>query len=183
MDSDGDGLSDAIEEQLGTNVNGQDTDGDGYTDALEAWAGYSPTSTRPDRIEKSIYVNLDTQRLEPRVANVALASYVVSSGVASRPTPTGAFRTLSKNPRAWSRSAKLWMPWWMMFDTRGYGLHELPEWPSGYKEGVNHLGKPASHGCVRLGVENAKTLYDFAPIGTKVLIERPSKTAKKVVKK
>ena len=63
------------------------------------------------------------------------------------------------------------MPYWMAFDNRGYGLHELPEWPGGYKEGASHLGHRVSHGCVRLGVGAAKKLYDWAEVGTLVIVQ------------
>ena len=33
------------------------------------------------------------------------------------------------------------------------------------------LGIPASHGCVRLKVEEAKWLYDNIPSGTKLIIQ------------
>lgn len=42
VDSDQDGLSDAVEENLGTNPFSQDTDGDGYPDGTEVNNGYSP---------------------------------------------------------------------------------------------------------------------------------------------
>jgi L,D-transpeptidase YbiS len=32
------------------------------------------------------------------------------------------------------------------------------------------LGRPASHGCVRLGAENLKRLYETVPVGTPVYI-------------
>jgi len=64
------------------------------------------------------------------------------------------------------------MPWWMQFSKSGMGLHELPEWPNGKKEGEDHLGTPASGGCVRLGVGPAKSLYDWTPVGTPVSIVR-----------
>ena len=41
-DSDGDGLSDAIEAALGTDKNNPDTDGDGYGDKEELLSGYDP---------------------------------------------------------------------------------------------------------------------------------------------
>ena len=41
-DSDGDGLSDKLEEGLGTNVNNVDSDGDGYNDRAEVVNGYNP---------------------------------------------------------------------------------------------------------------------------------------------
>ena len=42
LDSDGDGLSDAIESAFGTNPNNKDTDGDGFDDKTEILAGYNP---------------------------------------------------------------------------------------------------------------------------------------------
>ena len=41
-DSDGDGVSDAEEEELGTNPNEEDSDGDGYTDGEEIEQGFDP---------------------------------------------------------------------------------------------------------------------------------------------
>jgi hypothetical protein len=65
----------------------------------------------------------------------------------------------------------LYMPYWMAITPDGkYGIHELPEWPGGYKEGANHLGRPVSHGCVRLGVGAAKTVYEWASEGTTVVV-------------
>ena len=34
----------------------------------------------------------------------------------------------------------------------------------------NKLGQPASHGCIRLCVRDAKWIYDHCPIGTTVII-------------
>ena len=71
----------------------------------------------------------------------------------------------------------------------GYGLHALPYWkvrPGNRIEGevkdgrlytngklyedYAHLGKPMSHGCVRLGIAASKVLYDWATNGTPVTI-------------
>ena len=52
-DRDGDGLCDASEVELGTNVQVADTDGDGLPDALEAIAGFDPQNPNepsPDHI-------------------------------------------------------------------------------------------------------------------------------------
>ena len=49
----------------------------------------------------------------------------------------------------------LWMPFWLGLDRGRIGIHELPVWPSGYREGEDHLGKAVSHGCIRLGVGSA----------------------------
>jgi len=43
-DSDGDGLSDLLEDAIGSSRSRPDTDGDGYSDFAEVSSGYSPTS-------------------------------------------------------------------------------------------------------------------------------------------
>jgi lipoprotein-anchoring transpeptidase ErfK/SrfK len=85
------------------------------------------------------------------------------------PTPSGTRYRESKHPKAWSAKYGLYMPWWQSMGG-GYGIHELPEWPGGYKEGESHLGTPVSHGCVRLGVGPAETVYNWTEIGTPVYI-------------
>ena len=35
---------------------------------------------------------------------------------------------------------------------------------------VNNLGRKASHGCVRLSVEDAKWIYNNCPVNTKVVV-------------
>lgn len=168
-DTDGDGLWDSFETEIGTSIYFADSDHDGYDDKTELHTGWSPTSSV--RMTKSIRINIKTQRLEMKVDGITIRTHLVSTGLPRTPTPKGSFAVLNKHPRAWSRSAKLWMPYWMAFTTRGHGLHELPEWPGGRKEGANHLGRMASHGCVRLGIGAAKELYDWAPIGTKIHID------------
>lgn len=172
VDTDGDGLSDRLEALFGTNPNLPDTDGDGFLDGQEIQNDWSPTSTSAVPLVKSIHIDLSDQKLEERLNGVTIATYTVSSGKASTPTPVGTYKILNKSPKAWSKMAGLWMPYWMAFTTKGHGIHELPEWPNGYKEGANHLGTPVSHGCVRLGIGPAKAMYDWAPIGTPVIIER-----------
>jgi hypothetical protein len=171
-DFDKDELSDRLELLFGTDPINPDTDGDGGLDGQEVTEAYSPTSTDPLPLQKSIVINLRAQRLEQRVANIPITSFLVSTGLPKTPTPVGTFKILTKIPRAWSRSASLWMPYWMEFSGRGHGIHELPEWPGGKKEGANHLGHLASHGCVRLGIGPAKQIYDWATIGTPVEIVR-----------
>jgi hypothetical protein len=171
-DYDGDGLNDRLELAFGANPMVPDTNGDGVSDGAQVIAATSPTSTTPVLLEKSIFISLARQQMEPRVNGIAIANYPVSSGLARTPTPVGTFKILQKNPRAWSHAAKLWMPYWMHFSGRGHGIHELPEWPNGHKEGESHLGHKASHGCVRLGVGTAKKIYDWAPVGTPVIISK-----------
>lgn len=171
-DTDNDGLNDRLETAFGTDPRDPDTDHDGHKDGAEVFAAYSPTSTGRVRLKKSIHISLRTQELHQEVMHVRISSFPVSTGIKSMPTPKGTFRILNKIPRAWSTVGKLWMPWWMHFSGRGHGIHELPEWPNGKKEGASHLGRQASHGCVRLGVGPAKLVYEWAPVGTRVTISQ-----------
>lgn len=170
IDTDHDGLSDKLELAFGSDSSKVDTDGDGYTDGVEVNAGYSPTSTSSTLLEKKIVIRLSKQRMDQVLGGIVVTTYIISTGKPGMRTPMGTFHVLSKNPKAWSRAAKLWMPWWMAFSWKGYGIHELPEWPGGLKEGANHLGIAVSHGCVRLGVGAAKAMYDWAPVGTQIRI-------------
>ena len=120
---------------------------------------------------KYIDINLSAQVLSIFEGGKLLDSYMVSTGKRGMETPKGTYALSNKTPRAWSKVYGLFMPFWMALVPSGkFGIHELPEWPSGYKEGAAHLGIPVSHGCVRLGIGPAKRVYDWADIGTPVVV-------------
>ena len=120
---------------------------------------------------KYIDVNLSTQIMTIFENGKVINSFVISSGKRGMETPKGEHQIYNKFPRAWSSKYGLYMPYWMAIVADGkFGIHELPEWPGGYKEGQNHLGIPVSHGCMRLGVGPAAFVYNWAEIGTKVLV-------------
>lgn len=122
---------------------------------------------------KYIDVSLTYQNVVIFQDGKPLKAFLISSGIKGLYTPIGTFKIENKHPRAWSKNYGLWMPYWMAFLPSGeMGIHELPEWPGGYKEGANHLGTPASHGCIRLGIGSAKEVYDWAEIGTPVVIHK-----------
>ncbi len=122
---------------------------------------------------KYIDISLQYQNMVIFEDGKALDAYQISSGKKGMSTPTGNFKVENKSPKAWSKGYGLWMPNWMAFLPSGeMGIHELPIWPGGYQEGANHLGTPVSHGCVRLGVGAAKRVYDWAEIGTPIIIHQ-----------
>ncbi len=53
------------------------------------------------------------------------------------------------------------MPYWMRLTGSGIGMHVGP---------IPNPGAPASHGCIRMPREMAQSLFDKAPVGTKVTI-------------
>lgn len=119
---------------------------------------------------KYIEIVLSQQALYCFEGENLINKFTISTGKWSMPTPRGQRAIYSKTERAWSETYGLYMPWWNDIGG-GYGIHELPEWPGGAKEGEGHLGIPVSHGCVRLGVGAAQWVYDWAPIGTPVFID------------
>lgn len=52
IDSDGDKLSDVLEQKYYTDPNNPDTDGDGYSDYIEIYHGYSPWDKEPKRLSQ-----------------------------------------------------------------------------------------------------------------------------------
>lgn len=120
---------------------------------------------------KYIDLNLKSQVMTIFENGKLLDAYLISSGKRGMPTPQGTFRIANKTPRAWSKKYGLYMPYWNAIVPSGdFGIHELPEWPGGFKEGQAHLGTPVSHGCVRLGVGPAEIVYNWTEIGTPVII-------------
>jgi len=169
-DYDKDGLSDRMELNFHTDLTNPDTDGDGYKDGEEINYGYNPLVGGGAKLDKRLEINTREQKLSYFLGGVRLGSFFVSTGKPSMPTPKGDFRVGEKILRAWSRPYGLWMPYWLGIKNRFFGIHELPVWPNGYRKGANHLGKPVSHGCIRLGVGPAETIYNWAEVNTPVII-------------
>ncbi len=83
----------------------------------------------------------------------------VSTGAPGSPTPPGSFSVFRKETRSWSVPFRVWLPWASYFN-RGIAFHESPDVPT----------SPASHGCVRIPASDARTVYAFASIGTRVIV-------------
>ncbi|MEP7162179.1 MAG: L,D-transpeptidase family protein [Candidatus Moraniibacteriota bacterium] len=139
---------------------------------LAARAEESKRFTRAKYAEgKYIDINLRSQVMTLFEEGKAVDAYIISSGKRGMETPTGEYAIENKSPRPWSKKYSLFMPYWQAIVPSGlFGIHELPEWPGGYKEGANHLGTPVSHGCVRLGVGPAARVYAWTEIGTRVVV-------------
>lgn len=168
-DQDQDGLSDFWELRFKTNLLDLDSDKDGYSDGEEINSGYDPLSSEAVFLDKRIEIDTINQELSYFLKGVKLDTFSISSGK-NDSTPKGTYHIINKIDKAWSAAYGLWMPYWMGLGTGRFGIHELPVWPSGYREGEDHLGVPVSHGCIRLGVGPAETLYTWSEVGTEVVI-------------
>ena len=68
-------------------------------------------------------------------------------------TPTGTFTPYSLQPMHYSKKYDNSPMPHSIFFSGGYAIHATPH--------VGNLGRPASHGCVRLSPANAATLYNI----------------------
>ncbi len=168
VDSDKDGLNDAWEIKLGTDLKNPDTDGDGFSDGDEVAAGFDPLNSDKIQEEKRIEVDLKTQHLKYFFGDVEMASFPISSGVKTMPTPVGEFKVLDKVPVKHYGGPGYDLPntkWNLHFTTGKYRY---------YIHGAywhHNFGHPMSHGCVNVSYENMEPLYWFAQVGTKVSIK------------
>jgi lipoprotein-anchoring transpeptidase ErfK/SrfK len=110
-----------------------------------------------------IRINIDKakQRMTVFVDGVERYNWPVSTGLRGYSTPSGTYTTSSMNKMWYS---KQWdnapMPHAVFFTKEGHAIHGTYE--------VKRLGKPASHGCVRLSTDHAATLFALvAEIGLK----------------
>jgi lipoprotein-anchoring transpeptidase ErfK/SrfK len=98
-------------------------------------------------------INLSNQRMDVFVDGRARYSWPVSTARRGYRTPTGTFRPQAM--KTWHRSTIYDgspMPHSIFFHG-GYAIHGSYE--------TKHLGRPASHGCVRLHPSNAAALYSL----------------------
>jgi hypothetical protein len=100
-----------------------------------------------------ISIDKSTQRMTVSQDGSALYTWPVSTGVQRYDTPNGSFTPsrMAKThfSREWDNAP---MPNSIFFTDRGHAIH-----------GTSHasIGRPASHGCVRLSLANARTLFDL----------------------
>lgn len=137
----------------------------------------SSPNTEGTLAHRYIEVDISQQKLYTFADGQLVKTYRVSTGK-DYPTPTGEFTILNKTPLGFSNIYDVWMPWWMGFsysnDLHAYfGFHELPyALTDGNKiqRPRDFIGVPNTGGCVALDVGEAKEVYQFADIGTKVVI-------------
>jgi len=122
---------------------------------------------------KSIVVDISEQHLDAYEGDKAVYSFVCSTGLEPYFTRTGEFRVQSKIPNAYGAVWDIWMPHWLGIYWAGgteNGIHALPLMPDGTTLWAGYLGYPVSYGCIVLGTKEAKKLYDWAEMGTPVVI-------------
>jgi len=139
-----------------------------FTDpgAMETTAGINASST------KRIIIDLSTEMLYAYDGDVLFMEQPVSTGLEFTPTPRGTFWVYRKTPDAYMQgplpgiSDQYYdlpgVPWDLYFTFQGGAIHGA-YWH-------NHFGEPWSHGCVNLPPAQAKILYEWADLGTPVIV-------------
>lgn len=124
--------------------------------------------------DKKIVVDRSEQTLTAYDGAGTVLTVPISTGLALTPTPRGTFRVYKKTPSRYMQG-----PLPILNDKQYYDLPGVP-WNLYFtKEGAvihgaywhESFGTPYSHGCVNLSPEHARTLYEWASLGTKVIVQ------------
>jgi lipoprotein-anchoring transpeptidase ErfK/SrfK len=113
-------------------------------------------SRATNAVASTILITIDktTQKMTVSVDGVEKYGWPVSTGKRGYSTPSGTYTPTSMNKvwysKQWDNSP---MPHSIFFMKDGHAIHGSYE--------VNHLGKPVSHGCVRIAPQNATILFDL----------------------
>ena len=119
---------------------------------LVAFAGLMLIATGA-QAKVAITVDKDSQQMTVEVDGVTRYRWPVSSGIPSYETPNGSFRAFRMEADHYSKEFDdAPMPHSIFFHG-GYAIHGSYE--------TKYLGRPASHGCVRLHPANAAALYSL----------------------
>lgn len=118
-----------------------------------------------------IEIDLSHQRVTVFYKDDMLREMICSGGAPESPTPPGEFVTSQKIEYAFVERFDVGAYYWIRF-FEDYLIHSVPFDENGEMiiEEFEKLGSPASHGCIRLKLEEAKWLYETLPLGVEVSI-------------
>lgn len=112
-----------------------------------------------------IDIDLSEQRLNAWEGDTLVFSASVSTGRSDEPTPTGMFSVQSKVEKAWMQGENYDIPNvpYAMFYSGNYAIHGT-YWHE-------EFGSPVSSGCINLPIDQAAWLFNWAEVGTPVVVE------------
>jgi len=110
-----------------------------------------------------IWVNLWKRKLYVMEGHQIKKEFMIGFGKRSTPTPIGEWKIADKGKNWGGGFGACWIglnvPWGR------YGIH-----------GTNKpysVGKPTSHGCLRMFNQDVKLLYEMVPLGSRVIVDGP----------
>ena len=123
--------------------------------------------------DKRIVVDISSETLTAYDGDTVFMEESVSTGIDTNLTPIGTFRIFKKTPSRYMQgplpgeTSEYYdlpgVPWDLYFTAGGAVLHGA-YWHDDF-------GTPKSHGCVNQTPEDAKKLYSWADLGTKVVVQ------------
>ena len=120
--------------------------------ALATGIAQAASTVGKDTRKVEIVIDKKSQHMTVFVGGEKRHDFKVSTGRAGYETPAGTFRPSSLHRMAISvKYGNTPMPHTIFFTRVGHAIHATAA--------VRQLGRPASHGCIRLSPENAKLLY------------------------
>lgn len=116
--------------------------------------------------QRWIEINLKEQKLSAWQGNELVYKINVSTGKRSTPTLTGVFAVQTKLRVSRMRGSGYNIPDvpYTMYYDGNYAIHGA-YWH-------NNFGTPVSHGCVNLPPKKARLLFDWAKVGTPVIVRK-----------
>lgn len=99
-------------------------------------------------------------------------TYLVSGSLYDNLDP-GTYAVYSRSEQAWGVDDSGTMKYFVRFtqgDNAAIGFHDIPIDDGAKVQTIDELGTPQSHGCIRQRRADAKALWDFAPVGTTVVV-------------
>ena len=104
--------------------------------------------------------------------DVVRRTYLVSGSVTDNLQP-GTYSVYSKSTDAVGVDDSGTMRYMVRFahgENAAIGFHDIPVLDGSRVQTRDELGSPRSHGCIRQWPSDARALWDFAPVGTKVVV-------------
>jgi lipoprotein-anchoring transpeptidase ErfK/SrfK len=147
---------------------------DAFVTLVEAAEPQTLGSTTAASTTKRIVVDRSEQTLSAYDGDMLIKTYTISTGLELTPTPRGTFSVYYKTPTRYMQGPLPWLvdqqyydlpgvPWNLYFTEQGAVIHGA-YWHDSF-------GKPYSHGCVNVDPNEARELYEWAPLGTPVIVQ------------
>ncbi len=130
--------------------------------------------------DKAIYVSTARQEMRSFEHGALVKQSLVTTGRPELPTDIGTFSVLRKN-HPWTmhspfpKSSPYWYPdtvvqYVLWFNDDGSGLHDA-YWRSKFGPGTNGPGRSGgTHGCINMPTDVTIWMYNWAPVGTPVVV-------------
>ncbi|MGE5483841.1 MAG: L,D-transpeptidase [Ignavibacteriales bacterium] len=126
-----------------------------------------------DDSELWVEVDQSEQRVFIHQGSKVIRTFVASTGLPDSPTPNGTFRIENRGEWFYSGKYKQGGRYWVSFlNTGEYLFHSVPMDKNRkiIAEEAAKLGQKASHGCIRLSVDDARWFYGKIPVDTRVVV-------------